>query len=66
MVSELLPWTQTQAWTQTTNMGDDVNCVTGSQWMHVWEKLKKQSKNGNTFLKRMETDPSRVGVEKFR
>lgn len=24
---------------------------------------KKLLKNGNTFLKRMETDPSRVGVE---
>lgn len=66
MVSELLPWTQTQAWTQITNMGDDVNCVTGSQLDACLGKLKKQSKNENTLLKRMEMDPSRVGVEKFR
>ncbi len=66
MVSELLPWTQTQAWTQTTNMGDDVECVNGSRLDACLGKLKKQSKNGNTFLKRMEMDPSRVGVEKCR
>lgn len=40
MVSELLPWTQIQAWTQTTNMGDDVNCVTGSQLDACLGKLK--------------------------
>lgn len=65
MVSELYPWTQTQAWTQTTNMGDDVSCVTGNQ-LDACLGGGEQMKKGNKFKREWKWTHHPFGVEKCR